>query len=228
VSGGRIVSAVHARGEIAPDPPHERGLADALRAQHSREALQELYGRFSHGEGSFDAMMRRIIFRALARSVGNGVRLGRGVSLLHPETFTFGDGVFIGDQSVLQGRFDGSCTLGERVWIGPHGYIDARDVVMEPYSGIGPGARILGSVHTGIPVDIPVSQTDLDIKPVRIREWVDVGTNAVILPGVTIGKGAIVGAGAVVRSDVAPFAIVAGVPARFNRWRDGYEPEQPS
>ena len=219
-----MVPAVHASREIAPDPPHELGLADSLRATYSREALRDLYARFSPGDSEFDAMIRRIVFRAVARSVGNGLRLGRSVSLLHPETFSFGDGVFIGDQAVLQGRFDGSCTLGERVWIGPHGYIDARDVVMESYSGIGPGARILGSAHTGIPIDVPVSQTDLDIKPVRIREWVDVGTNAVILPGVTIGKGAIVGAGAVVRNDVEPFAIVAGVPARFIRWREGYEP----
>jgi hypothetical protein len=46
-------------------------------------------------------------------------------------------------------------------------------------------------------------------------------SNATILPGVTIGRGAIVGAGAVVTHDVPPFAIVAGVPAKFLRWREG-------
>jgi acetyltransferase-like isoleucine patch superfamily enzyme len=61
---------------------------------------------------------------------------------------------------------------------------------------------------------------------VRIGEWSDVGTNATILPGVTIGKGAIVGAGAVVIEDVDPFAVVAGVPARFVRWRTDAELEQ--
>ena len=60
---------------------------------------------------------------------------------------------------------------------------------------------------------------------VRIGAWADVGTNAVILPGVTVGKGSIVGAGAVVTKDVLPFSIVAGVPAKFLRWRDGYQPE---
>ena len=70
-----------------------------------------------------------------------------------------------------------------------------------------------------MPVDVPIIRTDLEIKPVRIGAWADIGTNATILPGVTIGKGAIVGAGAVVTSDVAPFAVVAGVPAKFLHWR---------
>jgi acetyltransferase-like isoleucine patch superfamily enzyme len=61
----------------------------------------------------------------------------------------------------------------------------------------------------------------LRIKPIRIGAWADIGTNATILPGITVGRGAIVGAGAVVTHDVEPFAIVAGVPARFLRWREG-------
>ena len=73
-------------------------------------------------------------------------------------------------------------------------------------------------------IDVPIIQSDLEIRPVRIEAWADVGTNAVILPGVTVGKGSIVGAGAVVSADVSPFAVVVGVPARFLRWRDGYAP----
>ena len=46
-----------------------------------------------------------------------------------------------------------------------------------------------------------------------------IGHGAIILPGVTIGHGAVVAAGAVVTKDVAPYAIVAGVPARFLKWR---------
>jgi acetyltransferase-like isoleucine patch superfamily enzyme len=69
---------------------------------------------------------------------------------------------------------------------------------------------------------MPIIQTDLRIEPVRVGDWADVGVNAVLLPGVTVGRGAIVGAGAVVAADVAPFSIVVGVPARFQRWRDGH------
>ena len=89
--------------------------------------------------------------------------------------------------------------------------------------GWGPGAKVLGSTHTGVPIEVPTIQTDLEIKPVRIEAWADIGTGAIILPGVTVGKGSIVGAGAVVVEDVPPFAIVVGVPARLLRWREGYE-----
>jgi acetyltransferase-like isoleucine patch superfamily enzyme len=62
------------------------------------------------------------------------------------------------------------------------------------------------------------------IRPVRVGDWADIGVNAVLLPGVTVGKGAIVGAGAVVTHDVPDYAIVAGVPAKILRFRK--EPEQ--
>jgi branched-subunit amino acid aminotransferase/4-amino-4-deoxychorismate lyase len=81
--------------------------------------------------------------------------------------------------------------------------------------------RLLGSVHTGVPADIPTVKTDLAIKPVRVGAGADIGVNAVILPGVAIGKGAIVGAGAVVTEDVPAFSVVAGVPAKFLYWREG-------
>jgi acetyltransferase-like isoleucine patch superfamily enzyme len=217
----RIVPAVHGRREVSPDNDYEVAFAQGLRGRYSKEALLELYGRFAQGESDFDAMMRRAIFRAVARSVGDGLRVGRAIATTHLETFTIGRGVFIGDHAVLQGRFDGTCVIGDAVWIGPQSYFDARHLVIEDYVGWGPGAKVLGSAHTGVPADIPVVQTDLAIEPVRIGAWADIGVNAVILPGITVGKGAIVGAGAVVTEDVPPFSIVAGVPARFIRWREG-------
>jgi acetyltransferase-like isoleucine patch superfamily enzyme len=214
----RTVPAVHGRRVVDADPSFERDLAGYLRSRAS-ESLADLYGRFVAGESEFDAMMRRIIWRAMSRAFGDGVRIGRGVVCRHPETFAIGSGVFIGDYAVVQGRFDGTCTIGDYAWIGPQAFLDARDLVIEERVGWGPGAKVLGSTHTGSPNDRPIIETELEIKPVRIGAGADIGVNAVILPGVTVGKGAMVGAGAVVTQDVPPFAVVAGVPARVLRYR---------
>lgn len=219
----RTVPAVHGRELIQPDPEFEFGLSQKLRESYSPAALVELYSRFMHGDGDLDQLMRRAIWRAVARKFGNGVRIGSGVGFKHLETFEIGDGVFIGAQAYIQGRYDGTTKIGNNVWIGPQAYFDARNLILEDHVGWGPGAKVLGSAHTGLPIDRPVIRTDLVIKPVRVKAWADVGTGAVLLPGVTLGKGSIVGAGAVVTEDVAPFSIAAGVPARFLRWRDGYK-----
>lgn len=52
-------------------------------------------------------------------------------------------------------------------------------------------------------------------EPIRIDDDAWIGTGAVVLPGITIGQGAVVGANAVVRGDVNPYTIVAGLPARY-------------
>jgi acetyltransferase-like isoleucine patch superfamily enzyme len=223
-TASRMVPAMHGTLTVQPDPPFERDLAEHLRKDHDAAALAGLYGRFVQGETDFDALMRRVLLRAMVRACGNGVRVGRGVVFLHPETFEIGSSVFIGEQAMIQGRVQGTCTIGDHAWIGPQSYFDARNLVIEEYVGWGPGAKVLGSKHTGLPADVPLIQTDLEIKPVRICAWADIGVNAVVLPGITVGKGAIVGAGAVVTHDVAPFSVVAGVPARFLKWRQGCEP----
>jgi acetyltransferase-like isoleucine patch superfamily enzyme len=220
----RVVTAVHGLKQVTPDPEFELGLARFLAREYVGDRLLELYHRFQAGEDGLALIMRRAVCRAVARRCGDGLTISSQVGFKHLETFEFGTGVFIGAGSYLQGRFDGKCVIGDHVWIGPQSYFDARDLVIEDYVGWGPGAKVLGSVHTGIPVDVPVIQTDLEIQPVRVGAWADVGTNAVILPGVKIGKGSIIGAGAVATQDVPPFAVVAGVPARFLRWREGYEP----
>jgi acetyltransferase-like isoleucine patch superfamily enzyme len=219
----RIVKAVHGSQELKSDPEFEVGMAEYLRDRYSRDGLIELYARFATGEGDFDTLMRRVMWRAIARRFGHSVHIGSSVGFKHPETFEIGNQVFIGSQTYIQGRFDGRCVIGNHVWIGPQSYFDARDLIIEDYVGWGPGAKVLGSSHTGLPTNVPIIQTDLEIKSVKVETGADIGMNAVILPGVTIGKGSIVGAGAVVTQDVPPFAIVAGVPARFLRWREGDE-----
>jgi acetyltransferase-like isoleucine patch superfamily enzyme len=219
----RWVEAVHGLRRHAPDPEFEGGFARWLRDTCTLDQLKELYSRFAAGDSDFDARMRRMICAASCKSLGQGVQIEPGVRFKHIETMEIGNRVFIGGGAYLQGRFDGRCFIGDSVWIGPHAYFDARDLVLEDYVGWGPGAKVLGSEHTGVPLDRPIIQTDLRIQPVFVRRGADVGTGAILLPGVTIGEGAIVGAGSVVTHDVAPFSIVAGSPARFLRMRSADE-----
>jgi len=161
------------------------------------------------------------VLRALCKRFGSGVKVGMGVLVLHPHTFEIGDAVFIGNQSFLQGRHDGRCVIGAHTWIGPQSYFDCRDMELGAYVGWGPGAKVLGSEHTGEPLNIPIIQTDLVIKTVSVGDGADIGVNAVLLPGVSVGEGAIIGAGAVVPRDtqVPANAIYAGVPAKLLRYR---------
>ena len=215
----REVPATFGRAEVQPDPAWEWQFADSLRSEHSVAELHALYSRYRDGEAAFDYRMRRVLVRAMVKQAGHGLHVGCGVVFKHPETMIFGDGVFIGALSMIQGRYDGTCRIGNNVWIGPQAYFDARDLELEDYVGWGPGAKVLGSTHTGEPIDVPIIATSLTIEPVFVGRGADIGMNAGILPGVRIGAHAIVGAGSVVTADVPEFAIVAGVPARFLRSR---------
>ena len=138
-------------------------------------------------------MMRRVCLRALVKMLGAGANIRKNVSVIHPETFEIGAGVFVGEQTMIQGRFDGRCVIGDGVRIGPQNYFDARDLVIEDLVGWGPGAKVLGSEHTGSPAGVPLIQSDLKIAPVRICAGADIGVNSLV-PGVTVGGEAIVGA----------------------------------
>lgn len=215
----KVVKPYFGLEKIRKDPAFVREFTDYLRRNVSMEERVALYARFTSGETSFDALMRSILVKSLLKKCGDGIAISTFVTFVHPETIEMGDGVFIGSYAMIQGRHDGRCSIGNKVWIGPHSFLDARALTIESYVGIGPGARILGSTHSGIPENLPIIQTDLIIKPVRLCRGSDIGMNAVILPGVTIGRGAIVGAGAVVTKNVQPKTIVAGVPAEILRKR---------
>ena len=213
------VSATFGRRELCHDPAWEYGFAEHLRNSNSREERLNVFARFRTSESNFDAMLRRVILRALCKAVGDDLQVGPNVVFKHPETMEFGNCVFIGAQAMIQGRFEGKCRIGNHVWIGPQAYFDARDLVLEDYVGWGPGAKVLGSVHTGSPLGEPIISTDLVVRPVTVGFGADIGMNACVLPGLHIGAHSIVGAGSVVTHDVPEYAVVAGVPARVIRDR---------
>jgi len=125
--------------------------------------------------------------------------------------------------------------IGNGVHIGDYSYINARSIIVS--ASIGKFCSIASGCQIGMqnhPVDhlstSPFTYTSSNIfnlpklwediaAPPQIHHDVWIGAQAIIMQGVTVGSGAIVGAGAVVTRDVAPYAIVAGVPAQFVRPR---------
>jgi acetyltransferase-like isoleucine patch superfamily enzyme len=108
----------------------------------------------------------------------------------------------------------GDPEIGEGTWIGAFTVIDGSGGLV-----IGNGCDVSAGVHiyTHSSAKRCVSgrrHPVVDREPTTIGNHVFLGANAVVMMGVTIGDGAVVGAGAVVTADVAPYTVVAGVPAR--------------
>jgi acetyltransferase-like isoleucine patch superfamily enzyme len=95
----------------------------------------------------------------------------------------------------------------------------AGGIVIGAEVGIGPHVCILTSTHGEPGRALPIMKGALEFAPVVLEDGCDVGMGALILPGITVGKGAQVGAGAVVTADVPAYAVVAGNPARVLRSR---------
>lgn len=148
-------------------------------------------------------------------SLGENAVIEEGVLVFKPETIVIGSNVYIGHGAVLRGYDRNRMVIGSDTWIGQYCYINgAGGVEIGSRVGIGPYVKIMTSRHGEEGRRVPVLLCDLEFAQVRIEDDSDIGIGAVVLPGVTVGRGAIVGAGAVVTRDVEPYAIAAGVPAR--------------
>jgi len=103
----------------------------------------------------------------------------------------------------------------EKVAIGDHSVIN-RDVLLDGRSGLQIGNNVSiseGTVILSLGHDIDDPDFALKGERVVIKDYVFIGSYSRILPGVTIGEGAVVGVGSVVTKDVDPYVVVAGVPA---------------
>jgi len=143
-----------------------------------------------------------------------------GVLVFHPENVHLGPRVYVGHQTILKGYFKSTMVIGEGTWIGQQCFFhSAGGLRIGRNVGIGPGVRILTSNHREAGRELPILHSPLDFAEVVIEDDADIGVSAVILPGVTIGRGAQIGAGAVVAESIPPYAVAAGVPARVLRFR---------
>lgn len=171
----------------------------------------------SHGSG--------LVERAHFGRCPDSVVLEPGVLIFHPENIYLDEDVYVGHQTILKAYYKNQMRIGKGTWIGQGCFFhSAGGIEIGEVVGIGPKVSILTSTHEDPGIEHPIMRGALRFAPVRLLDGCDIGVGTVILPGVTIGRGVQVGAGAVVTRDVPPYAVVAGNPARILRMRAGSEP----
>jgi len=184
-------------------------------------------------------LLRRAWLRLRLGRFGDDTLVESGARLQYPERIRLGNGVRIASQAMLRANTEqadgisigdhttvhesaliaanlGQITIGRHSWVGPFCLVYGN-------GDVSIGDNVLIAAHTSINTvshhfercDIPINDQGIYCDPVTIEDDAWIGMNAVILQGVRIGKGAIVGAGAVVTRDVPPWSIVMGVPARI-------------
>lgn len=143
-----------------------------------------------HLIGNFPShIIRQFFYRLAGIKIGKGTTIHMGTRFYYPKNISVGEDTIIGEGAVLDGR--------DKLTIGNH--VDIASEVM-----------IYNSEH-----DINHEKFQAISAPVTIHDYVFIGPRAIILPGVTLGEGSVVAAAAVVTKDVAPYAVVGGVPAKI-------------
>jgi acetyltransferase-like isoleucine patch superfamily enzyme len=195
--------------------------------------------------GAIGLLLRQQILPFFLKSCSGKFICACGVTIRHPERLSIGAHAFLDEGVLLDQRGDdlmsSSIEIGESVVIGRGSILVAKEgrILLHPGVNISSNCRIAtqskveigessliaafcyigpGNHRTDTSDDTPLIERGMEIKGgVSIGRDVWIGAHSTILDGVTIGDGAVIGAHSLVRSDVAPKAVVAGVPAKVLR-----------
>jgi len=201
--------------------------------------------------GALGLLLRKLFWPRLFGACGRRVQFGAGIVLRHPHRIHLGERVVISEGCVLDGRNESSdqaIVLGDDVILAPYATLqskaaslhigsrcgigtqtiiiagDGNDVIIDGDLAIGPRCTVGGGTYNTDRFDLPIWRQGVKTdRPVHLESDLLLGTGVTVLSGVRIGRGSVIGAGAVVTRDVAPFTVCAGVPARPIRRRAGAE-----
>lgn len=142
--------------------------------------------------------IRTQFWRIFVKKIGKNVDIMGGVIIMSPQKLVIGHDVLINAYSVIGAQR--GITIGNYVMLGYH-------------------VNLASVGHSYTNPNLPIKLQGEYGAPITIEDDVWIGANATILPGVKIGKGAIVGANAVVTKNVNPYSIVGGIPAKHIKYR---------
>jgi len=195
--------------------------------------------------GVMGLALRHIFFKPLFGNVGRNVVFGRNLNIRQAHKIEIGDNVIIDDDCTLDGKGDSNqgIVIGDYVTIGRFSSLVCKDadILIGSHVNIGTNVKIIaanqGKIEIGSSIDIgsgshfsggsyDYSATDLlpssqriETKGIILEDLTWVGAGVIILDGVVIGNKSIIGAGAVVTTDIPKMTIAAGVPAKVIRQR---------
>lgn len=139
------------------------------------------------------------------------IKIDKSVKVVYPEHTSISKNVILKEGVIIQSAF--GISIGESSAISQYSVIYGK-VSIGKQVIIGPHVSIMGGNHNYQNKNIPIQKQGSTEKGIVIKDDVWIGSNAVILDGVTIEKGAVVAAGAVVTKNVGKYEVAAGVPAK--------------
>ncbi len=173
-----------------------------------------------HWPGAIGMQLRRWLGKATLRRLGKASLIDCGAIINGARNIEIDDYVWI-DRRVELDAPVGEITIGRRVHVAPGARISGHGgVYIGDYAAIGANAQILShseAIDGGKRLSGPMiieEYKGMKTAPVRLERDCMIGTGAVVLPGVTVGEGAVVAANSLVIGNVASWRIVMGVPAR--------------
>lgn len=199
--------------------------------------------------GALGLLLRSKLYPLLLGSVGRNVLFGSNITFRHPHKIHIGDNVYIDNNCMLdaKGVNNNGITIGSNVFLGRNTIVSCKDgnILLEDGVNVGFNCEIYSASTVILRKNALVSaycyfvggggydlsrhdisfaeQEGLDSKGIDVGEDTWIGARTTTLDGINIGRGAVVAAGSLLREDVPPLTIVAGVPARIVRRRDAVE-----
>lgn len=199
--------------------------------------------------GALGLFLRSKLYPLILGGVGRNVVFGVNLTLRHPHKIRIGNNVVIDDQCCLdaKGTDNQGIVIGNGVFIGRNTILSCKngDIIVGDEANLGfnceifsasrvrVGRKILMAAYTYLVggdhlydrTDIPVLEQGRTARGIDVGDGVWLGTHVVVTDGSTVGRDAIIGAGAVVVGEIPEYAIAAGIPARVMRDRRASAPE---
>lgn len=180
-----------------------------------RESISWQEEALRYVPGYLGVLLRRNYWRMRFKSCGVKLWVSSGVIIEGARNVEMGDEAIIGPNSHLGSAGKGLVKFGNRVATNRNVmiYIVDGNVTIGDNVLIGPNVVFVTDNHVYDRIDVPIRDQGISSEEIVIEDDVWIGANAVILPGVRIGKGAIIASGAVVSRDISPYSVAGGVPA---------------